>query len=245
MITHVFLDVDGVLADFTGHALQMLDRADFIDNYPAGEYSIDKLVGLTQEEFWGKLDSDYFWRTIPPFNGTFKFVRDLYELCHDLNAALFYCTVGTVHQYFSSARAKWLQQMNFGAGVHTPPILLPTWEDKILLAAPGRVFVDDNLLILNAVEAAGATAIRVPQPWNCSTITDVTTPDYDRVLQQVRKAFKYEMYRDSAGPGGKASHCESCRSCRNDCVATARVGGGSDKGRLRVYCGSLGSGKGG
>lgn len=233
MITQVFLDVDGVLADFTGHALRLLDRRDLLEHYPAGEYSLAKITGIPDEVLWDKLDNDVFWRTVPPFRGVGVFLRNLDEFCRDHAAALVYCTVGTRYKYFTAARAKWLQRLNAAVGLGLPFILLPTWEGKGLLAAPGRLFIDDNLLILKAVEAQGGIAVRVPQPWNCDSVSDVTDPDYDSIMKSIRKEFKYDLYRSLGSV--QTDSCSFCRNRTKDCVASASVDSNGVDDGFRVY----------
>jgi hypothetical protein len=64
VITHVFLDLDGVLVDFLGGAMKA--HGETIDKIIPGEWWVHKYLGITEEEFWSKITGHQFWAGLLP-----------------------------------------------------------------------------------------------------------------------------------------------------------------------------------
>ena len=67
-IEHIFLDLDGVLADFFHPALARHGRADLATAWPRGVRDMAETMGLTWEAFWAPLvaEGPAFWADLPP-----------------------------------------------------------------------------------------------------------------------------------------------------------------------------------
>lgn len=77
---HILLDMDGVLCDFRKAACKAHQQMELYHAWPAGEYDMEKVLGLTHEQFWKPIDADAnFWLNIEPmpwFDDLIKMVND-------------------------------------------------------------------------------------------------------------------------------------------------------------------------
>lgn len=192
MIKTVMLDVDGVIADFTGHALRWFGRPDLIDCYPVGEYSIPKVLGIPACMLYRVMDREDFWTSVPRYRGAEKFVQNLDKACGQLHVQLKFCSVGTRCQGYPGGRGKWLRELCSDLGVNIPMIFMADHEDKAMLAGPETLFIDDNDLIVEQVCKAGSPCIQVPQLWNKLAMRASDPIDYDNLLTRVVIMCVYE-----------------------------------------------------
>ena len=79
MKPRIFLDMDGVLTDFVGHALKFHGSDMDIKDWPTGEWDIAKVLGLGPKAFWSKLDCREFWMEMPLYDHA----EELLQLCKD------------------------------------------------------------------------------------------------------------------------------------------------------------------
>jgi hypothetical protein len=217
-IDTIFLDVDGVIADFTKAAFLLYDRPDLITDATPGEYGIAKLLGISESEFWKGVDTDEFWATIPVYPGARQFVKELFSYCKCQGIKLSYCSVGTKFGYYAGARSWWLEQFNRdAAGVRgkldIPTILMSSSSDKVLMAREGRMFIDDNDVIVGGVRAAGAVAVQPPRVWNNLHAYVSTPTNYEALYMEILEEVE-------------ASELEAApveRSCGGNCTCGGKV----------------------
>jgi len=158
----VFLDMDGVLCDFITPAIQVHERnpIDVLNAWPRGEWDVCKILGLSVDQFWDRLRLSYsFWSDLPKTDWAWRLIR----LCDELfgrNKTLFATSPSQCPSSYRG-KAEWLARK----GINVPARAM-FGSQKHLLAAPGRILVDDNDTNCERWEAAGGTAILVPQVWN-------------------------------------------------------------------------------
>lgn len=152
-----FVDMDGVLVDFVGGALQRVGR-EFPD-WPPGEFNMSKVLGMASHRFWERLNGADFWSGLSPT-----------PECHPLMAHL-ESTFGswdicilsspTRDPQCLAGKVMWLEKH------------LPDYRRRFLLgpekrfcAGPDNLLIDDADHKVDAFRNAGGCAILFPRPWN-------------------------------------------------------------------------------
>ncbi len=132
----IFFDMDGVVADFAGHAV----RENKIG--PDGNFKSDEM-----DEAW--------WVGIPAFQGARAFFDAASEL-----ARTRFLSGPALNPGCFSGKARWV--MNFvperGKAILGDLIICRS-ENKCLLARPNRILVDDSALNIKEWQAAGGIGI--------------------------------------------------------------------------------------
>ncbi len=155
----IFLDMDGVLCDFSGGACRLFgwDATarhkygwDFWEGFGYTEADFHAGIIKAGEPFWAGLDE-------------LPHARQIYDHCLATGAAVMFASSPT--REFSGVRGKyeWLVKLTGkpNVGRQFIPILL-----KELLAGPNRLLIDDKDENVEAFRSAGGSAILFPQPWN-------------------------------------------------------------------------------
>lgn len=159
-IDHILVDLDGVLADFVGHAatVHKLPRARVLRNWPLNEYRISKVLGMPNSKFWKRLEEmgSAFWRTIPP---TDELVPML-DWLQTLSVPWSVCTSPSLDPYCLAGKLQWMEKWlrsGFRDYVITP--------QKYLLASPTTLLIDDSAENVRAFRQHGGRAFCFPRPW--------------------------------------------------------------------------------
>lgn len=156
MIKQILLDMDGVVADFMGHALAYhgFDRELMMDKWPAGEWDAAKVLGITDKAFWAKIDSESFWDSVPSFKGAALFYE---RLC--THAPVTFATTPSYAAVCYSAKIRWLR---FFIG----NVKVMMGHQKWLMAKPEHLLIDDNDDNVFKFRHGGGKAVLVPRLWN-------------------------------------------------------------------------------
>jgi 5'(3')-deoxyribonucleotidase len=157
----VFIDMDGVLCDFIGAALAVHGLPDpYADPANLGDFGLHGLLGLDEGEFWRPLDNPGFWQNLYPTRearGVLKAVKDAGIAREDM----YLLTAPSKADSSYVGKRAWVRR-------HVAGLLgnfIPT-KHKALMAAPGRVLIDDRDKNVDEWEEAGGTGILFPRPWN-------------------------------------------------------------------------------
>lgn len=175
----VFLDIDGVLADFVGGVCKRLNAANPYDNICNwGEFDIVKLLGVEPHFFWSQLGYA-FWRSLRP---TDEYLRIL-NAVHDFTDNIVLCTSPCKTIGCMDGKEEWVR------------LYLPNNADSIVfsrqkwrLAAPGKLLIDDCERNCFLWEVGGGKAILVPRRWN--SLARVDTVEYVKGALQCLKNTK-------------------------------------------------------
>lgn len=154
--------MDGVLCDFISPAMEAHGNEFIYDDYPAGEWGVDKVLGLSDADFWAGINSKKsFWNDLKP-----------YPWLHELIAAAKFCgesikiaTSPSKHAISYRGKREWVEQY-LGIDIYAGAIELIMIKSKHLLAAPDRLLIDDSDKNINAFREAGGCGILFPQRWN-------------------------------------------------------------------------------
>ncbi|MBX9656681.1 hypothetical protein K2Y11_23940 [bacterium] len=161
-LEHIFLDMDGVIADFVTMAVKLHGRADVLENWPNGERDIPNLLNSSRGEYWKLIDAQGadFWCSISPF----PWLNDLVSMVREF-APMTVLTKPSLSPACAEGKIRWLYKQ-------FPPVKGRRFSDfligsrKDLLANPRRVLVDDDDDNAEKFRKAGGCAIVFPQPWN-------------------------------------------------------------------------------
>lgn len=158
----IFLDMDGVIADFNAHSMKLCGLSDdqiqwHYNNWRERDHDTAKQIGVSNTQFWSMVNKDRsFWETIP-----------VYDYAHELVSALrkmgkvIICTAPNSDPECLAGKSKWLINNKFKFG---GDVVITKY--KYLLAGPDRVLIDDSdEKIIDFVEYGGK-GVLFPQPWN-------------------------------------------------------------------------------
>lgn len=171
----IFLDMDGVCADFVKGALKAHGR---LDLYGApGVAWLPDSIGMSEDEFWQPINvlGSEFWRVLEAY----PWFRVLYAGLSNLAHVVF---LSKPSRGASSATGKllWLQD-RFGQGFRD---YIFTPRKRYLSRWPRAILVDDQDKNFEAWEGA---KIRFPQPWNAAARPPDPATVVDEILTEVRR----------------------------------------------------------
>ena len=153
----IFVDIDGVLADFVTAAFSVHGKIYDPEAYPRKEWSISKVLGVSDREFWRRIDfaGESFWENLDLFPHGIEMLGMLSkydEIC--------FATSPSSSPASYSGKRRWLQKMGFD--------LIPAMfgSKKHLMAGPGRILIDDSPHNCEQWQKHGGTAILFKQVWN-------------------------------------------------------------------------------
>jgi len=170
-ITRIFLDLDGVLADWASSAIRLHDHdpISILAAWPAGTCDLADVLGMSGNAMWRPIDAAgaAFWAELVPL----PWMRELYHACTTV-APTTILTAPSKHRSAASGKTAWLQR-HFGWDFRDYLI----GPDKASCARRGAVLIDDRDDGCKAFEAEGGHAIVFPQPWNSE---HALVPEIDR-----------------------------------------------------------------
>ena len=157
-IQHILLDMDGVLSDFVTAALQLHGRIETLQNWPAGEWSMPKVLGLSRESFWSRIDEQgsEFWRQLAPY----AWLDELTALV-GAQAPFTILTSPSRDPHCPTGKIQWLRE-------HISPRFNAylIGAQKHLCAQANHVLIDDSDHNVTTFREQGGQAILFPQIWN-------------------------------------------------------------------------------
>lgn len=163
MIDRIFLDVDGVLADWNGgvHARLGLDWPG-VDQWPYTRgrdgWHWNKEVGLTFGQVSEVCDFD-LWAGLGWMPDGATIYTAARRHCQDVTLL----TTCMPHVQSASGKVEWVQRNLPEMKRH---MLVATESKAVLAGVPRSVLIDDSSKNVDAWREAGGTAILVPRPWN-------------------------------------------------------------------------------
>lgn len=153
----IFLDMDGVVADFVGAACKVhgkevegVDCWNFFEKW-----------GISEDEFWEPVNAGGrdFWANLEPF----PWFDELVSAVKAADKDFFVLTKPSRQASCLAGKLDWIHR-HFGSRFRNY-IFAP---DKSPLAAPGRLLIDDSDDNVKGFREAGGVAYLFPQPWNAS-----------------------------------------------------------------------------
>jgi len=163
-IDTVFLDLDGVIADFPGGVAKIFGRDPSEIKWPKREPwewvddDLPDALGITPYTMWQEIKKAgaAFWADLDPY----PWAKEVVEYLH-AEYRLYFLT--TPHGALDSAKGKMVWVEIFSYGMSDRIILT---SQKHLLAGWGRLLIDDKPEMVKRFADCGGVGILWPQPWN-------------------------------------------------------------------------------
>lgn len=160
MTPKVYLDMDGVLADFQYESAKWHIKANpYLDPKNLGVWELEEIWGITPEQFWKPIDNFEFWSNLPKTKEADWIVEEVERRFGRKNVAI--ATSPSKSEACFTGKRAWLRR-NY-----------PQFKDNIFfgkekqfLAGENRWLLDDRDKNLDAFSAEGGQAIIIPRPWN-------------------------------------------------------------------------------
>lgn len=175
-LERIFLDLDGVLADWATPAIRACggDPATVFSSWPVGTYDLAEALGISTSAMWRAVDMQgaKMWATLEPY----PWCGDLFGICEDL-APTTILTSPSTDPSAASGKTRWLQSV-FGTGFRRYLI----GPDKAACARPGAILIDDSDANCEKFRASGGDAIVFPQIWNTAHTNRAMPLAYTRAV---------------------------------------------------------------
>ena len=180
----IYLDMDGVIANFVSGAFSLFNKQYKEREYQRGTWAMWDELGVTEEEFYHRLSQQGvpFWEHLP----VFPWAHDLvYRLCEVSTPII--CTHPTKDPECYAGKRRWLMKH-----IHFHNLEVITMKDKYELARAGTMLIDDNGGNCRKFTQRGGVSIIFPQPWN--NYADLPDPDrvnrVEYILDEVQRHWK-------------------------------------------------------
>lgn len=159
-IDHIFIDLDGVLADWVAGVLDLFGTGALSkSDWPAGNYSIEQALAISTDRLRSVINRQgvEWWGHLEPL----PHLDHLLALIESTGLESSILTAPGVSDYEWTGKAQWVTR-------HAPTFRdrLHMIQDKALAAGPGRLLIDDSDENCRRFIEAGGQAIVYPQPWN-------------------------------------------------------------------------------
>jgi len=164
----LWLDMDGVIADFTAGVCKAFDIQFSNEDYPfpLGLWDYIKYLQDKRNLLWSKVrfvgSTASFWQNLSVLPNAKKFYRTL--ICH-FDVRFLTTPTGDFDAVFDGKR-KWLERHGFAVPHDKRMLLLEPGETKEDYAAPGIILIDDQDSNVQKFRHGGGYAVLAPRPWN-------------------------------------------------------------------------------
>lgn len=155
----VFVDMDGVVADFVGGVFKHFNF-DASNYNPRGDYDLTKYLDIPTGEFWSRLDTnETFWESLEPTPEAFQLMELLESRVP--SSSIYFLSSPALHPNCFHGKAVWVHK-------HFPEYIsrLILTQHKHFLAAQDRLLVDDNNGNINSFRDSRGRGVLFPRPWN-------------------------------------------------------------------------------
>lgn len=179
----IFLDLDGVIAEFAYAACDVHGKPHNVQKW---DFFTD--WGMTEEEFWRPINrlGEKFY---PFYVNPTPWAQELIAKVKDSDSHVMVCTDSSANMPGIHGKYLWIQHV-FG-----PDIKVSYTSEKHLLAAPGRLLIDDNPKNCERFAMFGGSALLFPRPWNAAYHTDPNAS----YLTAIAKLADWKKFRRLAG----------------------------------------------
>lgn len=157
---HIFLDMDGVIADFVGGAARAFGKDPAKLEWPGDRSSVHIPLGLeSEDEMWRRLDmlGPEFWEKLD----VYPWADELWDVCARTGKVTI-LTKPSRSPDSASGKVRWLKRWKGERFRDYIICAAPKW----LLAAPMRLLIDDHEKHFRQFREHLGKSILFPQPWN-------------------------------------------------------------------------------
>jgi len=156
----VFLDLDGILADFVAGICEAHKREDPYElKKNMGSYDLLQVWEISPDELWGPANSLEFWKNIKRTSEADDIMNIVLEYFDEEQVC--FLTAPTEHHGCHSGKFEWIMQ-HYPSFKHRYLIGNP----KQFCAGPRSLLIDDSEKNVKAFLKEGGRSILYPRPWN-------------------------------------------------------------------------------
>lgn len=152
----IFLDVDGVLADFAGGACALHGRP----NYAVTSWDWYEAWGYSARDFWQPIERaglGFYPRYVRPYPWHAELLRLVKS-----HGEFVIATASPLHPGLVASKVEWIREY-VGADVS-----VMIGDRKDLLASRDHILIDDSDKNVKQFRERGGLAVPFPQPWNAN-----------------------------------------------------------------------------
>ena len=177
--TKLYLDLDGVLAEFHDSAFRFFGR----EISRPRRYNIAKSLDMESDELWKALDYN-FWANLPWTHEGEELFAEVKKLLPLEN--IFILTSPTWAEGCMSGKADWVKK-HLGTEVASRLMLTSA---KHGVAGPHKVLVDDLDTNTTGFSREGGKTVLIPRQWNTRKHETINDGHFDlnKILEEVKKA---------------------------------------------------------
>lgn len=205
----VFIDMDGVVADFVVGALKAHHFTDeaimmTLREWPYAEFNMPKVLGMDSKTFWGAIHEDV-WANLQPYNGARALVKAVENLVGEDN--VYFLSSPTIDPKCLSGKGNWLIQ-HFPRYWYTRHFVFT--PHKKLFANSRTILIDDYCKNCEDFGRAGGWSILYPQKWNKlanfeGDKVEHTLSGIENITYLRRESFNREPAEDGNGQAASGS----------------------------------------
>lgn len=157
----LFLDMDGIIADFVTAVHKFHGREDcYVNSKNYGIFDIEKIWGISPDDFW-KADSQEFWETVPKMHDADMIVDLVTKVFGEDKIAIL--TAPSNGPGCVPGKRAWIKR-NFPQFQRR--IIFANANVKRFMAGPDKYLIDDKDSNVAEFKAGGGNGILVPRAWN-------------------------------------------------------------------------------
>lgn len=183
----VFLDMDGVIADFIGALCKVHGReTPYTKPESLGKFDTEKLWGISDKEFWAPVaeNSLEFWEGIDKTPEADELVKLAVVEFGIENVCIL--TAPSKDAGSVPGKQEWIKRYY---PCFSKRMIFATASAKQFCAGPGKFLIDDKDSNVDEFDDAGGTGILVPRPWNVEHFLEGRLVEV--VAEQIREGKKY------------------------------------------------------
>jgi hypothetical protein len=168
----IYLDIDGVLADFVGGVLSMYKSYSYDE---ITQPDMAAILKISPDKFWGQIDmwGGAFWENLQLLPNA----KAIMEECQRLAGHVVLLTSPSLDVNSRHGKIRWVEN-HFGR----VDVCFSSHGKHPYAGGPRTLLVDDFDKNVDAFREAGGAALLVPRPWNCRR--NITLP-YRTELQRL------------------------------------------------------------
>ncbi len=159
-ISHIYLDMDGVLANFVQACIDLTGAR--VTHDQVSSWNLGDHLGVPMAELWRQIDREghLFWKNLKGYPWT----TELAMLCGSSAPRCSILTATSDRPHAVAGKALWLDGRTYGG---FPVTYVGNSRHKAMFARTrGDVLIDDSNENCEDWARCGGTAICFPQPWN-------------------------------------------------------------------------------
>lgn len=171
---NIFVDIDGVLANFVDAALRIHQCKNPWQTNPKnlGHYDLPNLLAMTPNEFWEPTNNHEFWANLAVLQDGLSLINFLEENFPE--DKIYLATAPTLSEFCSSGKHEWVAK-NFPR--YTRKLFIGAAKE-VFATIPGALLIDDADVNVSKFVSSGGKAILWPQPWNSAHEYMATSNEY-------------------------------------------------------------------